>query len=339
MKLGNMKEYFFKPEKEYIINRNIEIQGKKACLLGLTLSGESMALWILHIYGKERNYAMGAECSTNRERLRLSVENSVQHRNPIIEKIVINGREYQSRSSIGSFFTEGAMDSCFMLWHFMDRGADLEGFQTEEIEHLLLEELTLDGLYDFNEPLKYMSLTVKDCPYGVLMEEPVVLSYGETAPIERSCSFQDKEGGKPFTYYINRLSLYDVWKAAGERFEDEEVKKRFTENQLLDLKREYYSHLKETCPQGMDLAIIEYEAEDDTQLVFYTKEYLEAKPEAAQGHVMLRHIKPDVKQGPHGLENRICILKTVDKNFRGEIEAEVFNQWRNIPGETAELIL
>lgn len=339
MKLEDFKQYLFKPEQEYIINRTVEIQGKKAGLLALTQSGETMTLWLLYAYGEKGNPGLKAEYSTNRERLRQLVGESVHHINPVIEKVVINEGEYQSKSSIGSFFTEGAIDSCFMLWHFMDRGVDLDGFKTEEIEHLQIEEVILDGLYDFKEPVKYMSLTVRDCPYRVLMEEPVVLSCGQPASVNGPYFFMDKEGGGPITYYVNGLSHYDVWKAAGKRFADEEIKKRFTDKQLKALKKDYYDQLAQTCPQGMDLAVIEYETDDNTQLDFYTREYLEARPEAPQGSAILWHLKPDREQGPHGLKNRACIIKTVEKDFQGDIEAEVFNQWRKIPGETVELAL
>lgn len=339
MKLDDFKEYLFKPEQEYIINKTVEIQGRRAGLLALTQSGETMALWLLYAYGEKRNLELKPKFSTNRERLRQSVRESVHHINPIIEKVAINGGEFQSKSSIGSFFNEGAIDSCCMLWHFMDRGVDLDGFKKEEIEHLQIEELILDGFYDFREPVKYMSLTVRDCPYGVLMEEPVVLSCGQPASANGPYSFLDKRGGNCLTYYVNALSHYDIWKAAGERFADEEIKKRFTDKQLQALKKDYYSQLAKTCPQGKDLAVIEYETDDNIQLDFYTREYLEARPEDAQGSAILWHIKPDKEQGPHGLKNRISIIKTVEKDFQGNIEAEVFNQWRKIPGEIVELVL
>lgn len=93
----------------------------------------------------------------------------------------------------------------------------------------------------------------------------------------------------------------------------------------------YMESFQEICPKDMNLAIVEYETQDDIQLNFYTKEYLDKKP-VYKNSASTVIFKSDKELGINGLRSRGCMLKPVKKDFYDSIDCELFSWYRKITG-------
>lgn len=334
MKFAELEELYFRPEKEYKINKMIEIRGEKVKILGFTQSCGKASLWIMYHQKQIDIPSFINSCCSKREKLKSVSRTSRDNVDISIEKIKIGDRYYEINSSIGGFFIEGNMDICCKIWYFMNRGVSFDEFAEGEMEDYQLKEFSMDRMPDFSEPLESITFCVSEHPYMVLIEEPILFKIGENMEKHQAYAYSDKQAKETFVYYINKVGHYDVWKDARKKFSDEEIRSRFSEQQRLELMDQYFFYLEKTCPKGMDLLIVDYEAEGDVQLDFYTKEYLDSKaePEITGGTAVFSnmHMKSDIEVGPHGLKSRVCILKAVDKDFKGTVEAELFNKWSKV---------
>lgn len=160
--------------------------------------------------------------------------------------------------------------------------------------------------------------------------------------INEKHSFYDEETNRSYSFYINKVEHHDIWEEANKHFDSDQMKKAMEEanisdEQLLQMKKDYYEFIEQTCPKGMDLAMIEYETEDDIQLNFYTKDFLDANVKHNEGKCGVLFFSPDIKTGPHGFKNRISMLKPVEKNFIGTIDIELFSWHKKIPEKSINL--
>ena len=91
------------------------------------------------------------------------------------------------------------------------------------------------------------------------------------------------------------------------------------------MKKEHIAYLEEICPQGMNLAILEYESEDDITLNFYSKEYLDKKPVHRTYALASVFFTINEEIGINGFKRQVSMLKPIKKDFNGIIEVEVFS--------------
>ena len=112
--------------------------------------------------------------------------------------------------------------------------------------------------------------------------------------------------GSKVQCHINQVTLVDVWAEARKSFGDEELRKRFTEEQLREMENSYYQVLRQNCPEGMCYVGIEYECSKDISLQFYERAFLDSYPESRSGSAtfFVMSVKPDKKTGSHGLALR-----------------------------------
>jgi len=68
------------------------------------------------------------------------------------------------------------------------------------------------------------------------------------------------------------------------------------------------------------------------QLNFYSKEYLDKRPVHKSSSSMM-FFKSDKELGSNGFKSRICMIKSVDKDFNGSIDVELFSRYMEIPEE------
>lgn len=76
----------------------------------------------------------------------------------------------------------------------------------------------------------------------------------------------------------------------------------------------------------------DYETLDDVQLKFNMSDYLQEKPVVNNsGVAKYKEI------GINGYKRRECVLQTIDKDFTGELELELFSKYIKMPEETIEI--
>lgn len=144
--------------------------------------------------------------------------------------------------------------------------------------------------------------------------------------------FYDSLEKKNRIFYIDKISHYDIWEEVNHIFESEWVKS-LSQEQIKQMKEENIAHLEEICPKGMNLAILEYEVEDDIHLNFYSKEYFDKKSVHNTSVLAIAFLTSDKEIGINGFKRQISMIKPVKKDFNGSIDVELFSWFLEIPEE------
>lgn len=153
-------------------------------------------------------------------------------------------------------------------------------------------------------------------------------------------SFRDKTTKEKQYIYIDRLVHYDVWHEAKKQFDSPEYihkcKKVLTDEQIDQMKQEYFKSLPNLCPHGMDLAVLEYETEKEINLNVYTKKFLNEKLKTNSGSSMLLLLHSDSKS-LKGYRVRSCIIESIEKDFDGIMNLEIFDGIESLSDEELEI--
>ena len=171
-----------------------------------------------------------------------------------------------------------------------------------------------------------MSITIKHRPDPVchMLEKTVTLQVGKS----RSFSFIDNYGDKVWCY-INNVTLIDVWEDAEEQLKIAGQSGRFSPEQLQQAEKHTYDALEQNCPKGMCYVGVEYECSKELNLVFYSKQYLNSKPETLRGSAtfFLMRLKPDKEIGTHNLPLKGCVIATPVSPDTVTVPAELFQYY------------
>ncbi len=349
MQFKDLKLQMLLPNNEFIINKSVTIRDKECMILGMTSQNEENKLWIImhEENAGNREGSFDDDCYnyeeieyentilTNRDEMVNNISNETFHLN--LKEIEIQGEKIVFNSSAGTCLCDNNYDLCMALQHFVEKGVSLDSFDeyyTSDLMFFTYNQQDGDEFpkVDMSKDLNMKLITSPDSKQ-ILINKPLTVSFGDNIN-EKHCFFHE-ETNRDYYFYINKVEHYDIWEEANKHFDSEQMKKAMEDanvsnEQLMEMKKNYYEFVEQTCPKGMDLAMIEYETEDDIQLNFYTKEFLDAKIEH-QDKCGILLFKPDEPTGPHGLKNRICMLKAVDKNFYGSIDIELFSWYKKLP--------
>lgn len=152
-------------------------------------------------------------------------------------------------------------------------------------------------------------------------------------------SFYDAQTGKEHYFYVNKLARHDVWaeiEAKDWHAHYKEISEKYgcdwDEAQLNEHKNAYLQAMEEMCPKGFVLAMVEYETEEDIQLVFYETDYLDQVPQPSSSMSSTMAIIGGERKGPHGLALRSCLLRAVPKTFDEPVTVELFSWYMRTPG-------
>ncbi|WP_172251109.1 hypothetical protein [Saccharibacillus deserti] len=129
----------------------------------------------------------------------------------------------------------------------------------------------------------------------------------------------------------------DIWKQVEENFAKPKPESS-TEEDWQTFKEQYLEGLESACSKGEDLAVIEYEAEDNIQLHFLAKDYLDAQPRAWTGGLGFSvFYKTERGLGHNGLKRRVETIGWVDKTFSGSFVVELLSYSLELPELTIKL--
>ena len=128
------------------------------------------------------------------------------------------------------------------------------------------------------------------------------------------------------------MEKYDIWKEIHEELDnmidglDEYMKQEYKEQYILCTRSQ--------CPEGNDLITISYESENDLQLKFLCKDYLESYANYSEDMGMFMNFNCDI--GVNGYVKYTDKLKSVPKDFDSTIAIELFSKYIKIPEEVIE---
>ena len=322
-----------------VIGKTIERDNKKYHIVGMTLADEAK-LYIIEPYtesGNSNKPRKGVYSLRRTLREQEQKEYSYLHCRDFYfgdERLQVQG----GQGGTLEFSTEdyGLIQVFFDM---MSAGWTIpEWLRDADWSTLQLVTLKIADIEKLPEYSPKMPITIKHRPNPVchILEKTVTLQVGKS----RSFSFIDNYGDKVWCY-INNVTLMDVWKDAEEQIKTAELSDRFSPEQLQQAKKYTYDALEQNCPKGMCYVGVEYECSKELNLVFYSKQYLNSKPETLRGSstFFLMRLKLDKETGTHNLPLKGCVIATPVSPDTVTVPVELFQyfekavEWtETIPG-------
>lgn len=316
---------------EIVINKKINIRGKEVLLLSLIKYGKTTKLWTLSKNTfKDEEYE--SYYSTNREEQISHIKMREKSQHIHISKMVIQDKEINFTSSQGISIEYACFEQYNVINHFINSGLINEEWNDINIEDMYFysyeqSEEEEFPIIDKNEKIE-ITLYIEEDTREILIQHPFKIKIGKYEKGTK-INYKDYDGRDNF-FYIDELLKYDIWKKTIDDIEkniehvDEEYKDIYRKDILLGLEN--------TCPKGMDYTAIYYESEENNQLRFLTREYLEDKPVYTNSSTSMLWLCGE-GDGINGYVQYTDGIKPVEKDFDGEIDIELFSKYIRIPKE------
>ena len=114
------------------------------------------------------------------------------------------------------------------------------------------------------------------------------------------------------------MQLYDLWSNQEERIRDWKESGKCSEEELRQLKWSWERTAAKLCPKGKCLPLIVYESEEDIQLDFYDRPYLNSLVPTRNRDTELGMSGDKEEKGPHGIRPRYVPLQNTGRPGRAE---------------------
>lgn len=325
MNFAYLDEVHQKWKDVLVIGRTIERENRKYHIIGMT-AGEEMQLYILEPYQECETEQYKRKRVLNRRQLQ-KVSRAAEACFPDCSEIRLGDVKLEVQGGTATPMKYEARDyeSSRLFFAMLDAGWTiprwLKDESWEDLQLVALRIVHQKRLPDYSHE---MSIVIKHRANAVehIVEKTLTLTVGQS----RSFCFTDACGDK-VECHINRVMLMDVWKEMEEQFADPAYTKRFSSEQIAQVKKHLYETLEQSCPKGMCYIGIEYECSKDISLQFYSKEFLKSRPESGNGSAsaLWMRLKPDRERGTHNLPLRSCAIQTAVAPDTTKIAAELFS--------------
>lgn len=314
MRLSDLLNDQTEVKKEVLIGREIDVQEKKALLLGLREAdevedGELMTvtrLLMLHEdymadyddWDEEEEWEEEEE-ETNRQVLIESMETDGDISVTDIEAFHINGTRYGTDEINVSYLEEQPYEEIMLIKHFAEKGCVPQEWMDKDVDMLAL------AAYDVDPAMFAVSWDADILGISAEMAEPIEeVLVGKV--LQCSCGHYDMpktftikgKNGEDIVVRIHGMYLHNIW----------------TDVSCLDMD---FSELEEYCDRDERLLVVEYSTDENLQLEFYTKDYLDAPADVDEpsGGIGL------LADGGHDL----CVVDVVPADFEDEVEIELLS--------------
>lgn len=331
MILRDLKQHMLLPKEEIFINKTVKIRGIDVHLISITLEENKSVLWAAYklscyidegIELEERK-----EYTSNREEMVNNISQELNCSHIYISEISIQNQKITFSSSSVSQVNHMNCKEDMLLQHFIKKGMITANWKDVDLKNVVIvayEQKEGEALpsIDLSRELD-ITLRVNKEFKQVLINKPISLNFDEMEKGEKLC-FYDSIEKKNRVFYINKMYHYDIWKELNHNFHDGKMI-ALPKEQLKQMKEEYITSIEKICPRGMNLAMIEYEMEEDMQLNFYAKEYLDERPVHNNSSSTAIFFSSGKKLGNNGFKSRVCMIKPIEKDFNGSIDVELFS--------------
>lgn len=339
MFLSDLKQDMFLPKKEIFINKIIKIRGTDVQLISITsedTEDNKNILWVM--YSDERiDSEERITYPSNRDEMINNITQRMSFLDMYISEITIQNQKMTFTSTRSSRLYNSYdinYKKYMQMQHFMENGMVTTNWNDVDLADIVIvayeqEENEEFPTIDLSKELD-ITLKIRSEIKQILINQPISIEVGEKEK-KNKFYFYDSIEKKNRTFYINKMKNYDIWEDVNNNLEDE-LMQVLPKEEAKQLKEQYIDGLDKICPIGMTLALLEYETEDGIQLDFYSKEYLD-EISVSKDSVTIMFFKPDEKVGINGFDNRVCMIKPVEKDFNGIIDVELFSWYMEIPEE------
>ncbi|WP_352419078.1 hypothetical protein [Proteiniborus sp.] len=333
MTIKFLKRLMLLPKEEHIINKRVSIRGLEVQLLSYTIEEDENRLWIMYedkdLLDVDPDDEYWREFRTNREELLRKIEANKINKYFHIKQMEIQGQTVSFDSSTYGPLHDLNKKELMQLQHFTEKG-----LIPSELEEAPLRSLVM-GSYvqvrDEDTPIidatKDLSLKLhigRDSK-EILIQCPITVKFGKQE-IETKVKYYDSSLGQEQYFYIDEIYSFDPYEdiiQKTERIEDDKMRE--------DILKHHIEALESICPRNKNLAVIKYETTDNVQLNFMMKDYLDSEPIRHNSATSIGFISSTKEVGINGNKVRECVLQTIDKDFNGNLEIELFSRYVEIP--------
>lgn len=334
--MEELLEDVFIPKREIILSRPFCVRGQDAVLAALTSGGGKNSLWLFYHRPIPQWFLDGGgfEATTHREEREYTLLDT-QVNNFWPQSLCVQGKTLSFTSSGTAPLLPDSHREYMIFQHFAEKGVcfrNLAQYPAASVS-VMHCEFDGDGIFSAFDPSRPLGLSLtagagnRELPIG---KTHVMAVDGGPANVRFSFSGED---GTECGYYLDGLFLYEPPKPDPQQEREAEARMRalgLTEGQIADIRKIEL----DACHRGHKLLVLEYEAEGDTQLNFYTKAFLDSPLETANGAASIFVLVPGHEKGMHGLRRQTCTLGPVPQDLTGPVEIELFSRCESFPGET-----
>ncbi|MBV7274872.1 hypothetical protein JMF89_10430 [Clostridiaceae bacterium UIB06] len=343
MLLKDLKKNMILPKKEILINKIVKLRGKEIHIISITLEENRNVLWAIYrlpyCLNEERDIEEIPEYASNREEMINSFSQELNSYYIHISEIIIQKQKMTFSSSRSSYMYGMGHEGYMQLQHFVEIGMSTINWDEVDLGEMAIVAYVQNQNEDFpsidlSEELD-ITLKVDRESKQVLINQSMCVEFSEMEKGNRFCFYGSFEKRTHF-FYIDKVGHHDIWEESNRIFESEWAKS-LSQNQIEQMKKEHTAHLEEICPKGMNLLILEYESEDDIQLNFYSKEYLDKKPVHRTSALALAFFTINKELGINGFKRQVSVIKPIKKDFNDSIDVELFSYFLEIPEEIVKV--
>ena len=334
MNFGDLEVVHKKWNDILVLGKTIERNGKKYHMIGMTLD-ETAKLYIIEPFCEEEHIRRRKGGVQNQRKI---LKEHTGHEVCYLHsrEFIIGNKKLEVQGGSGSplRYSEQDYGTIQLFLDMMSAGWEApEWLKTMEWDNLQLTTLEFKNVKKLPKYSHETAITIKHMPHPIrhTLEKTITLQVGKS----RSLSFLDRHG-EQVQCYINNVLLIDVWKDTEENFNNPKYKEHFSDEQIQQIKMQFFEALEQSCPKGTYYIGIEYECSKDIQLQFYSKEYLKSRPQVNKGRAvsMMMNIKPEKEFGTHSLPLKGCMIQTAVSSDTTKIPAELFCYYeKNEPWE------
>ncbi len=325
MKLKELMKDQIPFRQEVLINREIEIQDKRALILGLREieefeDGEPekvIKLMVLHEaaewpddeWDEDEWDDWDDEEQTNRQFLIENLETEESSSATDIDAFVINGVPYEVLDLDVDYLGEDPFyETAMVMKHFLTlaENAVSDWWLEKDLDELAVAEYVMEPqIFSVDWKADILNITAEIIPpmEEVLVGKVFKCSCGHyDVPKEFTIKGRD---GRNIQGRLYGVYLHDIW----------------SDPACLDME---FSELEELCGRDERLLLVDYSTDEDLQLDFYTKDYLDAAISEEDDTFFLGEaISIELSGDRDG--RYACILDVVPPDFHDDVEIELLS--------------
>lgn len=310
-------------QRERLIGREIELMDEEALILGMqevetVIDGEpELVVQLLLLCEdetffeeeeRERRWAENDDWEdeeqekTNRQQLIEDMDDSGELDIADIETFIIGGRRYETFGVMETSLEEDPYEEILMLKRFAEAEMIPQEWLERDTESLVLLKYDVEpGMFDvdWDVDILPMEVEISEPVEEVLVGKVLECSLGHY-DVPKAFTLRGR-GGENIHVDIHGVYPHDIWTDAACLNED-------------------FSELEEFCGRDQRLLLVEYSAEPDVQLNFYTKDFLDSP--AYEGSEI-----PGLLLFPadEDADRRLCVVDVVPEGFDESVELELLS--------------
>lgn len=346
MNIRCLNEFLCRKEEIAVIGKSAEIDGIIYNVMGVVRIGLQLQLLILQYdeafrQSIEEDEASFCEVPHKPESNRELLSRKRQHDavNPFwsVGSVFIGEKEFEVHGAERRRLSIQSWEDVLLISEFLRNGWKADGIDFQSIDMLFLTSLELDGEYaatpylDKNLALRF---SMRTDSVDHLVEQPITLTVG--GEYHDKLWLKDSSDGKEHWFMINKIYLTDMWAEMEELLNSPKIQEQMTQEQIAQAKSDFEEKFVKICPRGMLFPVVEYECEEGISLQFYTKDYLEAKPENKNSGIGFI-VRPENPTGILGLKLKAAIVQEPVPPDTVSIEAELFQYFHTTTGDDVVL--